>query len=234
MRVLLAGASGGIASAIGSEMFARGHKVWAISRSEPEFETENYLKLDISNAASVERIKSWLVHEDVLPDCVIQCAGILHDQSHMPEKRLDQISADWLSKTMQVNLHSHVHLAQAINPLVKKLAPLKWVSLSALVGSISENELGGWYSYRMSKAALNMFIRTLDIEWRRKSPDSIIVALHPGTTNTQLSKPFQGNIAPGKLYDVDLTASRLTKVIESLSTEQSGCLLHWDGSIVPY
>ena len=86
----------------------------------------------------------------------------------------------------------------------------------------------------MTKAALNMFIRNLDIEWRRKSPDSIVVALHPGTTDTKLSEPFQKGLAPDKLYQPELTGRRLVDVIEQLTPERSGQLLHWDGTIFPF
>lgn len=234
MRILLAGASSGVGSALATELNAHGHQIWTLGRSEPTFQPSGFLKTDTTNSECVAQIQSWLASTGLAPDCVIQCAGLLHNQNYMPEKRLNQISTDWIDKSMQVNLHTHIHLAQAINPLVRKSAPVKWVSLSALVGSISENELGGWYSYRMSKAALNMFIRNLDIEWRRKSPESIVVALHPGTTTTKLSEPFQGNIATGKLYSPELTSSRLSKVIENLNAEQSGRLLHWDGVPVPF
>lgn len=234
MRVLLAGASSGVGRALAAELNVLGHQVCALGRSEPAFQTENYLKADTTESASVALIQHWLAINEFVPECVIQCAGLLHDREHMPEKRLNQISVDWLDKSMRVNLYSHIHLAQAVSPLIKKSAPMKWISLSALVGSISENELGGWYSYRISKAALNMFIRNLDIEWRRKSPQSVVVALHPGTTTTQLSEPFQGNVAPDKLYSPDLTASRLTEVIENLTVEQSGRLLHWNGVPVSF
>ena len=234
MRVLLAGASGGVAAAIAHELLARGHSVWAVSRSEPEYPVEAYLEANLSSSESVDQISQWLsnIPQYQKIDCIVNCVGILHDAENMPEKSLKQVSTDWFEQSMKVNLHSHIHLAQAVNSLVRRSSPIKWVSLSALVGSISQNELGGWYSYRMSKAALNMFIRNLDIEWRRKSADSIIVALHPGTTKTALSQPFQSNIAEEKLYDTELTGRRLVDVIESLSIEQSGQLLHWDGNPV--
>ena len=152
----------------------------------------------------------------------------------MPEKALAQISAQWLHKSIDANLMSHIHLAQVFDKAITRHQPIHWVSLSALVGSISENQLGGWYSYRMSKAALNMFIRTLSIEWGRKSPNSVVVALHPGTTDTPLSKPFQKNIHPDKLYKPELTGKRLSDVIEGLSIEQHGKLLHWDRTVVPF
>ena len=236
MNVLLVGASGGIANTIGEELLSRGHVITAVSRSEPKLKVSNYLQADMSKANASKNLNEWLcsLPKEQLPSCVINCSGILHASDKMPEKGLKQISPDWLFKTMQVNLYSHIQTAQAIDALINRRKPVRWISLSALVGSISENQLGGWYSYRMSKAALNMFIRNLDIEWRRKSLDSIVVALHPGTTKTNLSEPFQTNIAEGKLYEPELTGRRLVDVIERLRPEQSGQLLHWDGSIVPY
>ncbi|MDF1762872.1 MAG: cell-cell signaling protein CsgA, partial [Oleibacter sp.] len=118
--------------------------------------------------------------------------------------------------------------------LVKRSKPIQWVSLSAMVGSIEDNSLGGWYSYRMSKAALNMFVKNLSIEWGRKAPGSIVAALHPGTTESPLSEPFQAGIAEGKLYSRAETAERLIRVMRELNPEQHGKLLHWDGSILPF
>lgn len=238
MKILLAGANGGVAKALAAQLHSNGHQIFSISRKPSGKSESNSLKLDTSKQESVSVIQDWLSQIELVPDCVIQCAGLLHDRARvpakMPEKLLSQLDDEWLIKSIQVNLLSHIHLAQAVNPLIKKSSPLNWVSLSALVGSISDNQLGGWYSYRISKAALNMFIRNLDIEWRRKSPQSVVVALHPGTTDTGLSEPFQANIADGKLYDPGQTALRLTQVIENLSTEQSGHLLHWDGKIVSF
>jgi NAD(P)-dependent dehydrogenase (short-subunit alcohol dehydrogenase family) len=103
-----------------------------------------------------------------------------------------------------------------------------------MVGSLEDNGLGGWYSYRMSKAALNMFIRNLSIEWSRKAPGSVVVAQHPGTTDSPLSEPFQAGIAEGKLYTREQTAERLVNVMRELTPEQNGRLLHWDGSVIPF
>jgi NAD(P)-dependent dehydrogenase (short-subunit alcohol dehydrogenase family) len=103
-----------------------------------------------------------------------------------------------------------------------------------MVGSLEDNGLGGWYSYRMSKAALNMFIRNLSIEWSRKAPGSVVVAQHPGTTDSRLSEPFQAGIAEGKLYTREQTAERLVNVMRGLTPEQNGRLLHWDGSVLPF
>ncbi len=110
----------------------------------------------------------------------------------------------------------------------------KFAALSAMVGSIGDNRLGGWYGYRASKAALNQFIKTLANECRIKYPNAAIVAIHPGTTDTDLSRPFQRSVKPGKLYTPEQTASRILTVIEAIRPEQSGQFFNWDGSPIPW
>jgi NAD(P)-dependent dehydrogenase (short-subunit alcohol dehydrogenase family) len=103
-----------------------------------------------------------------------------------------------------------------------------------MVGSIGDNRLGGWYGYRASKTALNQFIKTLANECRIKYPNASIVAIHPGTTDTGLSRPFQRSVKPGKLYTPEQTASRIMRVVEETGPEQSGQFVNWDGSSIPW
>ena len=233
-KILIAGANGGIAQALGAELASRGHVLFSVSRGVKPAWSELHFKADLSLGKSVESLTSWLSGLDQPPEVVIQCSGLLHNTESRPEKRLSQMSERWLHQNLSANVVAHMHLAQAISPWVSRRNRVHWVSLSAMVGSIEDNQLGGWYSYRMTKAALNMLIRNLHIEWTRKSPESIVIALHPGTTDTSLSEPFQANIADDKLYSSELTGRRLSGVIETLSSEQSGHLLHWDGSILPF
>ena len=231
MKILVAGSSGGIGSAIAKKLDADGDHVLTISRSgEP---SSSHLVCDLTKPESVDQVSKFLADRGPV-DAVFCCTGILHGGWNMPEKSLSQLTGDWLQQNMLVNVQTHIHLAQALAPQVKRTAPIKWVSLSAMVGSMEDNGLGGWYSYRMSKAALNMFIRNLSIEWSRKAPGSVVVAQHPGTTDTGLSEPFQAGIAEGKLYTSEQTAERLVEVMRGLSWEQNGRLLHWDGSVIPF
>jgi NAD(P)-dependent dehydrogenase (short-subunit alcohol dehydrogenase family) len=103
-----------------------------------------------------------------------------------------------------------------------------------MVGSIADNRLGGWYGYRASKAALNQFIRTLAIECRIRHPRATILAIHPGTTDTDLSRPFQRNVKPGKLYTPQQSAARILQVVQNSGTGDSGRFLNWDGSEIPW
>ncbi|MCA6062879.1 SDR family NAD(P)-dependent oxidoreductase [Thalassolituus marinus] len=229
-RVLVAGSGGGIGEALVHGLRQAGYSVFTLSRTGTP--SSEHCVADLSSAAAVNSIRTFLA--SVQPDVVFCCAGVLHDGQHGPEKNVGSISDDWLLHSMRVNVLPHVHLAQALAPLLNRSASVKWISLSAMVGSISDNRLGGWYSYRMSKAALNMFIRNLAIEWERKAPASVVVAQHPGTTDSALSQPFQAGIADGRLYTVAQTASRLIAVMQALSPQQHGKLLHWDGSVIPF
>ena len=234
MNILIGGANGGIAQALGTTLAARGHQLSSISRGLAPTWSSHHLQNGCDSASSITAIRDFITTDHLAPELVIQCAGILHNQNNMPEKALARLSESWLMESMRTNLCTHMYLAQAVDSLVVKHSPLKWVSLSAMVGSIGDNQIGGWHSYRMSKAALNMLVRNLSIEWSRRAKGSIAVALHPGTTDTDLSKPFQSNIDSHKLYSANKTGARLSDVIENLKPQQNGQLLHWDGSILPF
>jgi NAD(P)-dependent dehydrogenase (short-subunit alcohol dehydrogenase family) len=120
-------------------------------------------------------------------------------------------------------------LAQALIPLMPRRQKSHFTVLSAMVGSISDNRLGGWYAYRASKAALNQFMRTLSIECRRTHPGLCVTSIHPGTTDTGLSRPFQANVKNGKLYTPGQSAGRILSVVGQSTAEQSGQFVNWDG-----
>ena len=151
-----------------------------------------------------------------------------------PEKSLRSFDAANLATTMQVNCLPTLLLAQALAALLKSSEPAVFASVSARVGSISDNHLGGWYSYRISKAALNMAIRTLSVEWARSHRNVCVAALHPGTTATALSEPFQTNVPADKLFDADTTADYLLQVVASLDASKSGRFWAFDGSEIPW
>ena len=235
MNILIAGASSSIAQALMTELTNLGHSIYSISRSmniHHSLVPAQHLTIDLSQATCLPTLRAFVMVAQ--PDVVFCCTGLLHNAEHMPEKTLSQINADWLHESIDANILPHIHLAQAIAPLLTRSHCIKWISLSALVGSIEDNRLGGWYSYRMSKAALNMFIKNLSIEWGRKSSNNIVVAQHPGTTKSHLSKPFQANISDDHLFSSELTAKRLIEVMQHLSPQQHGKLLHWDGTVLPY
>jgi NAD(P)-dependent dehydrogenase (short-subunit alcohol dehydrogenase family) len=169
---------------------------------------------------------------------VFNAAGRLHDSRTSPplnpERRLSEVSADNLREIFAVNTFAPILVARAVVPLMARSERSVLASLSARVGSISDNRLGGWYSYRASKAALNQLMRTLSVELRRTHPECVSLLLHPGTVATSLSAPFRRSVAEEKLFTPKATARRLLDLVESSSPEDSGGFFAWDGSPIPW
>lgn len=165
-------------------------------------------------------------------DLVLYCVGILHNQTLSPEKSLKQITREGLLHYFQINSIGGILIAKHVLPLLKHRNRSVLAFISAKVGSIEDNRLGGWYGYRASKAALNMFIKTTAIEYARRSPKTLVLSLHPGTTDTDLSKPFQRNVSPEKLFPVERTVQQLVDVMNQATA--SGQFFSWDGSILPW
>lgn len=165
---------------------------------------------------------------------VVNCVGLLHEGALQPEKSLKRINSESLMRYFQVNSIGAILLAKNLLPLFRHHERSVFANISAKVGSIADNQLGGWYGYRASKAALNMLMRTAAIEYKRTSPKTVIVMLHPGTTDTHLSRPFQANVPPEKLFSVERTVNQLFAVIEQLQDGDSGQFFSWDGSRLPW
>jgi NAD(P)-dependent dehydrogenase (short-subunit alcohol dehydrogenase family) len=214
------------------------------------------IKLDIENQDSIEQAVLEIERKYNRVDLLLNVAGILGDGKNTPgpERSLLKIEKGWLEKSFQVNVIGPLMLSKELAPLmtqkrrttkkkasnndneeliVEKKRPVAIIAnLSARVGSISDNFLGGWYSYRMSKAALNQATRTLANELKRESV--WCVALHPGTTDTDLSAPFQKNVQEGRLFPVEFTVDSLMKVIDSMEEENTGGLYDWAGKAIPF
>ena len=189
--------------------------------------------LDLTDDASLAALPDALT--DLPPlRLVLNTAGVLHDGALQPEKRLARISRSGLERSFAVNAFGPVLLAQALDPLLQRERPLHFASLSARVGSIGDNQLGGWYAYRAAKAAQNQLLRTLAIEWQRRFPLACVSLLHPGTTATALSEPFQATVPAGKLFSPARAAAQLLEVIEGLTPAQSGLFWAWDGQPIPW
>lgn len=165
-------------------------------------------------------------------DLVIVANGILHDAKIMPEKSLRDLSAEKFHYVFEVNTITPALIAKYFLPKLNKDKRSIFAALSARVGSISDNQLGGWYAYRSSKAALNMIIKNASIEIGRRNKRAIIVGLHPGTVDSALSKPFQRNIIDGKLFTPAYSAEKLLEVLKNLTPEQTGKCFAWDGKEV--
>lgn len=167
-------------------------------------------------------------------DTVIYTAGLLHSESMQPEKRLEDVGRQNIERSFRVNAFGFLGLVQALVPWLTHRQFKRVVAISAKVGSISDNGMGGWYAYRGAKAALNMFVRNLSIELRRRNRSVACIALHPGTTATSLSEPFQRSLAQLTVHSPRETATNLVKVISSLSEQDNGKFLSWDGAELPW
>ena len=165
---------------------------------------------------------------------VIVATGLLHADGMTPERSFTALDADVLGRSFQVNTVGPMLVAKHVLPRLTKDKRAVFAALSARVGSIEDNRLGGWYGYRASKAALNMMVRTLAVECRRIRPKAICVALHPGTVDTALSRPFQRSVRPGLLLGPMESASRLVTVIDQLTVEDSGGFFAYDGARIPF
>jgi NAD(P)-dependent dehydrogenase (short-subunit alcohol dehydrogenase family) len=192
------------------------------------------LAVDVTEEKQIEKAAARIREEGGKLHLAVNCAGILQEGDIKPEKSLKQINPAHLLRYFQVNSMGSLLLAKHLLPLFRHGERSILAAISAKVGSIGDNQLGGWYGYRASKAALNMFMHNIAIEYRRTSPRTIVVMLHPGTTDTRLSQPFQKNVPAGKLYSVERTVSQLLEVMANLTEEDSGHFFSWDGTQLPW
>ena len=178
-------------------------------------------------------IQTWAKTFDRV-DWLINCVGFLHGEKGGPEKGIRFFDPDFFFENIQVNTLPTMLLARDFSRALKQSPAAILATVSARVGSIADNRLGGWYSYRVSKAALNMALKTLSIEWKHSHPRGCVVALHPGTNDTALSKPFQANVAPQDLRDPAATAASFVELLSGLDREQSGSFFAWDGESIAW
>lgn len=167
-------------------------------------------------------------------DIVFVATGLLHADGIQPEKSWRSLDAAALATLFQVNTIGPALVAKHFLPRLPRRGRSIFAAISAKVGSIGDNRLGGWYGYRAAKAALNQIIRTASIELARTRPDALCVALHPGTVDTGLSKPFQAGVAEGKLFPPEVSAAHLLTVLNGLTPADSGGLFAWNGERLPY
>ncbi|SIT65723.1 NAD(P)-dependent dehydrogenase, short-chain alcohol dehydrogenase family [Ectothiorhodosinus mongolicus] len=167
-------------------------------------------------------------------DWLINAAGMLHQGEYLPEKRIAQLDPEFALENFRTNTLPTMLLARHLLPKMRHGRPAVFASISARLASIGENGIGGWYSYRASKAALNQVIRTLSIECRRTHPQLSLAALHPGTTDTALSKPFQRNVPDGQLFTPEYSVASMLKVLDRLTPETSGRFWSFDGTELPW
>jgi NAD(P)-dependent dehydrogenase (short-subunit alcohol dehydrogenase family) len=243
-HALVIGASSGIAQALLSQLAALPEvtEVHAVSRSSNS-SSHSSIKSFSFNTLDETSVKAFIDEQrqqGVKYRYVVSTVGILHreaDEEHValkPEKRLEDIDPQQLQAYFEVNtILPAIWLKHLVHVMAKGSTGVI-AFLSARVGSISDNRLGGWYGYRASKAALNMIIKNAAIEYGRRNKHVALMAYHPGTVDTGLSKPFQANVKADKLFTPEYTAQCLVELLTSAQTEHSPYYLGWDGKTIPW
>jgi NAD(P)-dependent dehydrogenase (short-subunit alcohol dehydrogenase family) len=203
--------------------------IYSISRTEVESNDERiiHINIDVTDEVSVKAAASKIGENRL--DKLIVATGILHTELFGPEKSIKDIEIENFVKIFSVNAFGPALIGKYFLPLMKKDKKSIAAFLSARVGSISENKLGGWYAYRASKSALNQIIKNFSIESKRTNPTGIIIGLQPGTVKSKLSKPFQKNVKKGKLLLPKDSVKSLIRVIESVMQNDSGKIFDWKG-----
>jgi NAD(P)-dependent dehydrogenase (short-subunit alcohol dehydrogenase family) len=241
ITAVLIGASGGIGQAMLAQLLAepRVSRVYAFARRIPDAVKQqasthsdrlSLHSIDLSREESIAACAEQL--KAATPNLVLITTGLLHAEDSLPEKSWRNLEADYFQKQMQINALAPALLAKHLIPLLPKDQRAVFAALSARVGSIGDNRLGGWYSYRASKAALNMLLRCTAIEAKRRWPKLVVAGLHPGTVDTPLSQPFQARVPDGKLFTPAFSARSLLQVIDGLTPADSGNVYAWDGQLI--
>lgn len=235
-QAVVFGASGGIGGAVVARLAADPSiaRVYAGSRHISASADAKLVPFafDLTDEASISAAAARV---DGPVDLVFVATGMLHRPGGpSPEKALRALDGAAMAELFAVNAIGPALIAKHFAPLLPRDRRSVFAALSARVGSIADNRLGGWHSYRASKAALNMLLVNLAIELRRTHPQAIVAALHPGTVDTGLSAPFQRGVMPKKLFDPARSVNYLLEVLNSLTPEDSGGLFAWDGAHIPY
>ena len=245
---LVTGASRGLGLALVRALLARGDhaRIFAAARSAERSAdldalaaahrgTLRPVALDVRDESSVAAAAAVVRQEAPRLHLVIQCASLLHEGDALrPEKKLADVDPAMLRTAFEVNAIGPLLVAKHLAPLLRHDERAVLAQVSARVGSIGDNRLGGWYAYRASKAAQNMLTRTLAIELARSARNVVCVALHPGTVDTDLSRPFQRGVPAAQLQAADAAAARLLAVIDSLGPEDHGSFLDQRRRPVPW
>lgn len=220
-KALLIGSHGNIGSALAEKMA----KNW-------ELHTISQATTDYSETSLQTQYETLKAHAPF--SLIINCIGTLHNELVSPEKRLAQLNEAVLAEYFRINTIIPSLCLRFFTPLLDKQKPSVFISLSAMVGSIGDNQLGGWYGYRSSKAALNMMVKTASIELKRSHKEACLAVVHPGTTQGPLSKPFASGIDKDKYYTSAQTAERILNVAEGLTASQTGRFFNWDGTALAW
>lgn len=224
-EAVVVGASGGIGAAIADRL----GKDPRVSRVHG-FSRRTSVPLDLADESTIAAAAATTGS----PRLVIVATGLLHDAGQSPEKRLADLDAARLARSFQVNAIGPALVLKHFAPRIPRDGKAVLAVLTARVGSISDNRLGGWYGYRAAKAAANQIVRTTAVELAARRRDAVCVALHPGTVDTPLSAPFQRGVPAERLFTAGFAAERLLTVIDGLGPADSGGFFAWDGQPIAF
>ena len=232
-NILIAGASGGIGKEF-TKLYCDDpnvEKVIALSRKMNDIDNPKIqsIEVDYSREETFDNLNDILQLESI--STIIVATGILHTDLIKPEKSIAGVDLVTLQKVFQVNVFGPTLLIKKLLPLIKKSKAVKIVFLSARVGSITDNSLGGWHSYRSSKSALNMMISNLSIELQRIDKAHVVIGVHPGTVQSQLSEPFLKNVKHN-IFSPKESVGLLSKVISDIDQKDSGKCFDFSGKII--
>ncbi len=223
---IIIGSGGGIGKALKQELFKENSYKNIIC-----FSKTNDIQLDITNEKSISKVTNELKRKNIKINLLINAVGYLHDKHFFPEKKISDISNDYLINSFKLNSIGHALIIKYFTPLFSEKAKSLLICLSARVGSITDNYLGGWFGYRSSKAALNQIVKSASIELKRNKPNLILASVHPGTVYTKLSKPF---IKESKCFSTNDSAKKILETIFKLKKEDSGKFIDYQGKVIPY
>jgi len=227
-KIAIFGANGSIGQALCAH-YQKESNVYAFTRNDFDINNRGLEKILLDDYKEEKLLQSASKFENDFFNKIIVCIGILHDKNFMPEKRIEDFSSDQFIETIRINTLIPTLIAKIFYKKLKKKDESSLAFLSARVGSITDNRSGGWYSYRASKAALNMIVKNLSIELGRYNKKLSVIGLHPGTVDSHLSQPFQKNLEDSKIFSADFCVLKLSSVIDSLDIKDSGKCIAWDG-----
>ncbi|MFY8275217.1 SDR family NAD(P)-dependent oxidoreductase [Pseudoalteromonas sp. SSDWG2] len=230
-RALVVGASSAIAQALVAHLEEQGVEVHSVSRTHAKRQLHTQMHY---SAQSVEQWSNTIAQQGISFDSIFICNGMLHGDTISPEKSLSAFDATQFEKVLHCNTVVPMWWLMNITKLVHKARPSVVTVMSARVGSISDNRLGGWYSYRASKAALNMLTKTASIEVRRTHKQCSFLLFHPGTTDTPLSKPFQKNVPASKLFTPEFVAQRMYSLSTDIDVGMACEFRDWDSQPIDF
>ena len=238
---LIVGANSEIAKAIALLTINTAHQqLIVVSRDTAFYEHQQFhdsqvIKVKDYHEQSINRVVASISELDALNiNNVFICHGLLHNQHIKPEKRLSEFSADSFLELITANTVTPMLWLKSLLPCLSRKQTCKIIVFSARVGSISDNKLGGWYSYRASKAAMNMLLKSAAVELARSAKNIKLISFHPGTTDSPLSKPFQKNVPINKLFNSEFVAQQLIDIVHNIPIDGEASFVDWQGKSIPW